>query len=492
MLFLYIEFLIYEYFYILLFTLLSFVSIIAYIISLKVLSIKKKNKNIFRGLKIKRPFSPTELFFELNKEQIIRLAPTMDERNQLNGELKGSLTSISIFYDIDSELLTVPIKDIMEDLSKGRSEYAENVYRNFMEAGLNAKLSEDADYNERMEHEQTLEYGGSAARNLAAFSLLKDDIDKAMDLYDKSVRLRSKDSSYWRRNGDAKMLYGSMGDAQHAYSKALELSDARNEIHQKAGALLGLGIILMRKGQYDDAIEYLQSAAEISINIKRNDLRGKCKYYLGEISFQLNQNTEAQSFYEEALILARVNGNIDSVAQAYEGLSRIAIKKKSYRTAEGYLLSGYDSLQKALAPPLPMVDTLTALSMLYLRQNDLELARDFLLEAKVHAKKIVKRKYLMKFYLTSGIISVKCKDFREAEYSFNLGLYYSHNLDRDPEKYRFIWELAMFYSDQKRYLDAINYAKKCLKFYLDIQEKKQVRKIRTWIANVYYLSKLQS
>lgn len=444
-------------------------------------SVKEEQAHETESLKIKRPMSPIESFIEAREAEIMLRTPTLEERTQLLGELKGSVTAITAFAEEDPDTLPVPLDVALAELRKGRTNAAELILRDRLESGRKATVEGDS-AADQSRYEREKEAAARAARNLAAFILIRDP-EEAANLYDEAVKLHD-DAALWRRNGDVKLVRGDLNGAQKAFLKAIELAEQRNEAHQKAAACLGLGRVARRKRQSRKAIEILEDALDQARSLRRHDLAGTAARNLGALLTRRQMFEDAQAMFEDAITFDQKSSNPEGLAEAYEGMGRIALVQNDIENAEDLMTQGFDALKKAGSPPLPMANILKSLGEVHHKQGDFEQTDDALAAAIDFAESAKSESYLSDLLYECGVIYFDAGALERAEKCHGRSLLINQDLERPRYIARQCWALGDVYKARHEYKKAMVLGRQAEQMFRAADDMESALSVTTWIGGV--------
>lgn len=482
MIFIYIELFYYDNFY------AFWTAVVGVIALISVLSwrfnkvVEARKQHDTESLKIKRPQSPIEQFIEARDVEIRLRSPTMEERIQLLGELKGSVTAITAFAEEDPDTLPVPLEDALKQLRDGDTQAAEMILRDRIDIGRRAVIEGDS-AADKSRYEKARQTAARAARNLAAFVLLRDP-DEAGNLYDEATSLDDHDAALWRRNGDVKLLRGDLDGAQRVYQKALDLAGLRQETHQIAAATLGLGRVARRKRQSKKSIEILEDALEQARALNRRDIIGTAARNLGALYTRRQQQTDAIVMFKEALKADTMSSNPEGIAEAYEGMGRIAMQNDDLDEAERLMTQGFDSLKEAGSPPLPVASILRSLGEVHHKQADFEQADDALMAAVDFAESAGSEAFLADLLYECGVIYFDAGALDRAEKCHGRALILNQKLKRDRQIARQCWALGDVYKARHEYHKALVLGRQAEQLFRAAGEMESALSVTTWIGGV--------
>jgi tetratricopeptide (TPR) repeat protein len=137
----------------------------------------------------------------------------------------------------------------------------------------------------------------SRAEAYTTYGLYKD----AVRQYHKALFIDSKNSDVWNRLGNSYKSLGTLSDATTAYHAAIEI-DSKNRL-----ALFNLGMILMLKKDYQNAMPYFERVARLGpedaeyLAVYRFSQHKSSMEMLALCHQRLGQNEEAKKLLEELL-----------------------------------------------------------------------------------------------------------------------------------------------------------------------------------------------
>ena len=139
---------------------------------------------------------------------------------------------------------------------------------------------------------------------------------------------------------------GLLGSAEEYLSRARELCHTRSDAYGEACSVLNLGIVLYRRGRFEEARACIERARSIFNDIGWNI--GECRSLLarGNVEKFLRNIHEAKRNYGKAMKIARVHGYVREQALAHEFLGELDVIRGCFESA----LERYrESLQLALS-----------------------------------------------------------------------------------------------------------------------------------------------
>lgn len=463
---------------------LSILGLIVFLVLLMVrhaLRIRHKADAEAELLKIKRPQSPIEAFLTKRKDEITLLAPTVEERTQLMGELKGSVTAITAFADEDAATLPLPLDQALKDLTAGRTASAETILRDKLIQGRQQVAEGGGADKARLE--AVRERTARAARNLAAFVMLRDQ-NEAAELYAEAADLMPGEASLWRRLGDVRYQRNQLEAASKAYGQAAEIADNKNEKHTLAAALVGQGRVARRKRQNKKAREFLERALNLAEELSRRDLLGMSHRELGQIELRAKNFDAAKERFDLAIPMDRMMSNNEGMANAHEGLGRIAMLEGDLQAAETFYNTAYDLLREIGDAPVGMCSVLKSLGELHHKAGDFELADDALMAAVDYAEASGSRELLADTLYEAGVIYLDSGAFERAEKAHGRSLLLNQELNRQRMVARQCWALGDVYKAREDFDRALVLGRQAEKLFRGLGDMESALSVTSWIGGI--------
>ena len=211
---------------------------------------------------------------------------------------------------------------------------------------------------------------------LAINSQITKDYRKAIEAYENLTKVAPGDF-------DAQFTLGGLYEDIGAFDKARQLYSAVVKAEAKnAVALLALGRVSGKSGDFQGGLDYLNQALTLTVTLDNDEERAMVLHALG-VSYELglNKPNEALSYYQQSLDIKRRLGQKRGIA---ESLHAIAGVEDSLGRSQNALKHYQESLQllREIGDTKGVGDTLFDFSVFYLTrgQNDqgLELAKQAL------------------------------------------------------------------------------------------------------------------
>ena len=165
---------------------------------------------------------------------------------------------------------------------------------------------------------------------------LVNDVEKAIDSYENLAKASPNSASPQFDLGTLYEQQGRLDDARQRFARVVELDPKFVE------GLLALGRVEIRKGNPQSALQYLNDALTLAIDLGHDESRASILQAIGIAYKNLNRPEEALPRYQESLDIKRRLGNkrgmassLAEIAQVLEGRGRLKEAMKSYDEALG-------------------------------------------------------------------------------------------------------------------------------------------------------------
>jgi len=168
------------------------------------------------------------------------------------------------------------------------------------------------------------------------------DYDKALEYYNAAIltakKLKPEEAEYvqayaYNSIGQAYLKQNKTDLAMATLQRAKEKARAFNNSFIDADIYLAIGNTYLAKDDAAHAIENFQHALELSIKNEAQPGISECKLQLGRAHFKLGHISEALTYTNAALAIAKQIGQKEFVRDAYANLADIYSATKNYRAA---------------------------------------------------------------------------------------------------------------------------------------------------------------
>ncbi|OOG78072.1 tetratricopeptide repeat-containing sensor histidine kinase [Algoriphagus sp. A40] len=184
-----------------------------------------------------------------------------------------------------------------------------------------------------------------------------------------------------------KHYYGYEQDTSILYAqKSIELAEKLGLEKVKANALNIMGVALLIKSDYEEALKTHLHALKIRENLKDSTGMLESNLNIGNVYYRNGEMGKAATMYEKALVYGLATKNLRGQSMIYNNLANYhkdlwaqTKKKEDYNQAMDYLEKSL-AIKEELKDNNGLVKTLTQLSELYL-EEDPEKAKGYLIRA---------------------------------------------------------------------------------------------------------------
>lgn len=198
--------------------------------------------------------------------------------------------------------------------------------------------------------EHSLEYSDykSAAiafQGLAGGKANVGHLQEALDLSNKAIHFaKLANAKLWQVNTLATFAWisymiGNITKAREYYNLANSIRWSDNPEEWGLYSILGVqyATFLLSIGQFDESLANLQRNLKICIVRQWKESIAYCKKLLGDISFINQEYKQAQTYYNDAMRIARKFGVQDLIIQILVGNARIGILNRNYAESQAFL-----------------------------------------------------------------------------------------------------------------------------------------------------------
>ncbi len=199
--------------------------------------------------------------------------------------------------------------------------------------------------------------------------------------YPKAVEAYNKLAEVWPQDTDVQFALARLYEDTHAFDKAhdyyekLLVRDPKN-----VDALVSMGRLNNLRGDFQGALDYLNRAVALAIQLNNDERKAAALSYLGEAYFHLNQLADALRNCQESLDIRRAQGDQGGVADA---LNRIALVQQALEQPAQALKSYQEALRvrRQIGDKHGTANTLGNLGNFYDVQGQYDQAIDFTKQA---------------------------------------------------------------------------------------------------------------
>jgi len=254
-----------------------------------------------------------------------------------------------------------------------------------------------------------------------------------------------------RARGILAIEHGQPTEATRLFAESLSFARSRDDQFLEATALLNLGKALLDEQHFDEAIDWLEPARELSTRIEAESIAVKAVGNLGWAYYNLGDSEKALELSHQAEKRAiKIGAVFDRLSwitnsgYVYADLGDFSRAKDFYQQAYG-LATDTDSKEH-------IYNALRALALVSAQSGNLKEARKYSDEAIARARTDNNRQDELYPLLVKGLIAAQAHDGADAEHIFR-------EVEHEPHgnaslKWRAEHALARLYEDKKRLDDA--------------------------------------
>jgi len=163
----------------------------------------------------------------------------------------------------------------------------------------------------------------TALNNIAGIYSDHDELDQALDYYQKSLALNTRNAATYN---NIAMVYSKKGDKTKAIEyikKAIAIDEEEGNYHQQAMHLLNLGSLQTKVQQFTEANDSLFSGLEKIRKVKDAYWEGVAHHYIGELYRNMGNIALARKWLKTALDIFTRIGAADDAASSKASLDQL-------------------------------------------------------------------------------------------------------------------------------------------------------------------------
>jgi tetratricopeptide (TPR) repeat protein/tRNA A-37 threonylcarbamoyl transferase component Bud32 len=176
----------------------------------------------------------------------------------------------------------------------------------------------------------------------------------------KMFETAQKGSEYAKKVGDLYGLpwldsmlaasYAFMGEAQKAISineEVLALVKRTKQTVHVSGSMTGLGACYLFLGEWDKSLQYLRESLDIAKKVKEYQFSGEAAYWLGELFMEMEDYAEAEKYFNESNSIYENAGNTDAqLTWTFPALARLYLKEGEIEKAKELIEKTFEHATK--------------------------------------------------------------------------------------------------------------------------------------------------
>lgn len=152
---------------------------------------------------------------------------------------------------------------------------------------------------------------------------------------------------FFSRIGGNCLFMGDYVQASQNYHMALEhIRETKEFLPRRASINVNLGFVAMRTRENEKALDYFTKAEIIARNEKLNNVLATVLIDKGELLIELNRTDSARHCFTELMIIGEHTGRPDYIAYAHEGLGIMSINTEQYQNATEHLQQAIEIAKK--------------------------------------------------------------------------------------------------------------------------------------------------
>ncbi|MGZ3932336.1 MAG: tetratricopeptide repeat protein [Bacteroidia bacterium] len=185
-----------------------------------------------------------------------------------------------------------------------------------------------------------------ALNTLGAFFHVKGNFIKAIEYYQKSLKIREElndQEGISGSLGNIGSIYIELGQYEKALEyqlKCLKIFQSLNNSRSTASVYNNLGIIYVQLQDHEKALEYSKSALQLYKDLNDKNGMSAANGNIGNVYFAMKNFEKALGYYQDNLQLAKEAENMQEIATAYSDIGDAYHSLKKYNLAiENFLKS---------------------------------------------------------------------------------------------------------------------------------------------------------
>jgi LuxR family maltose regulon positive regulatory protein len=180
--------------------------------------------------------------------------------------------------------------------------------------------------------------------------------------------------------GDASWINGNLDEAAHAYTEAIRIGRAADNLHMVIIANSNLADLLMEQGLLHKAADTYHHALQMAVRPdgQRSPLAGSLCAGLGRLAYERNQLNDANMFIHQCVDLCRQWGDIDLQAAACAMLARLELVQGNPDLALEAIREAEQLANRHFLSPRRSIQMKSDLSRVWLAQGNLDRLTQFI------------------------------------------------------------------------------------------------------------------
>jgi tetratricopeptide (TPR) repeat protein len=209
--------------------------------------------------------------------------------------------------------------------------------------------------------------------------------------------------------------------AEKHLRRAYEAADSSGDIYGKAGALLYLGEIAQKLGNYEQASTSLREGLNLARQAGKPERITALLADLGWVTWKRGEYTQAEHYLNDGLTLAREIDDKEQISDILETLGSVAASRGEYNASMKYVEEALE-MAREIRDQEKICTLLINLGVTEGERGKYEQAKEYFLEGLQIAQQIGHREWMSLIYSNLGDIVSEQEDYILAEKYFQEGL----------------------------------------------------------------------
>lgn len=232
------------------------------------------------------------------------------------------------------------------------------------------ELSEKIDYANGLV--KAYSFSGVAYRNSGDYTNAFEFYYKGLELAIKYNLLEQQGYAYTNM-GNLYIYQEYFEDAVENLTKSLEIADSLDNQKMLAYSNLNLGRAYLLNLEYEKALSYFNTSINIRIDLKDIGGQAVCIKYIADVYTELQKLDSALILYKKSLELTDFDDDKDLLANIYNKISYLYLKKDKLAEADLYAHKSFE-VASEVGTKLRMKEAAKSLADIYMINNNFEKA----------------------------------------------------------------------------------------------------------------------
>ena len=182
-----------------------------------------------------------------------------------------------------------------------------------------------------------------------------------------------------------------------------------------------MGLVALRKHEFDKALQYYQAALEIYEKIHDKATQAEILIYMGDIEYRDTKYSKAIEYYNQAIKVSREIGDLKDEGLALIDIGGIYSDEGSYPEAINFYLKGLRAAEKQ-NDSKGMSMALVNVATIYSAMGNYKLAVEYINKSLPITKGISDREVIFSNMINVGVVYGQMKDYKNCLAAFENGL----------------------------------------------------------------------